>query len=175
MTNVDAWIFSIQTLSVHDYFLMRTNITGSMDTIQDLQNIKVTGDESNFTWEFWRQRDTGDENDIILDCNQQMFVSFAVGTGLEDAVSYHGPNRGNLLVSFQNIQSIFPAPILWSADINDVFTPITISCIVLVPFGILFVFFMASLADKVEVTEIIVGIVVCGQDAISDYLLIGEW
>jgi len=75
----------------------------------------------------------------------------------------------------KNILSIFPTSVLWSADISDVFTPTTISAIVAVPSGIFISFFIAHLTHKTEVTDIILGLLVCGQDAVSDYLLIGDW
>jgi len=123
MTNVDAWIFSVNTFTVEEYYLTGKNITGSIDAIQNLEQLKVTGVKDNYSWEFWRERETGDEKDMIFDCNQQMFISFAVGTGVGQVVSYHGQNRGDLLITLDIINSIFPAPVLWDADINDVFTP----------------------------------------------------
>jgi len=175
MTNVDAWIFSVNTFTVQEYYLTEKNITGSIDAIQNLEQLKVAGGYDNYTWEFWRERETGDEKDMIVDCNQQMFISFAVGTGDGQVVSYHGQNRGDLLITLDIINSIFPAPVLWDADINDVFTPITIGLMIATPLGVLALFSIAHRTKKVAITDIIVGIVVCGQDAVSDYLLVGEW
>lgn len=41
MTNVDAWVFTPETLTVGDYFFMNPNITGALDPIQDLEHVKV--------------------------------------------------------------------------------------------------------------------------------------
>jgi len=52
MTNVDAWIFSPDTQTVGDYFLMGPNITEAFDPIQNLENVKVIRDEEAYMWEF---------------------------------------------------------------------------------------------------------------------------
>jgi len=106
----------MQTGAVGDYFLMGVNSTGPLDPTQNLEHIKVTMTDGSYSWEFWRYRNTFDYRDIVVDCEEEIFISFAVGITSSDVVGYHGTNRGNLLLSFEIVKTIF---VYWSADIND--------------------------------------------------------
>jgi len=84
-------------------------------------------------------------------------------------------NRGNLLLTFAAVDSVFSSPEWWSADITDVLSPLTVTLVVSVPLGVLFIYTVAKCTGYLDITDIFVGAVVCIQDSFSDWLLIGEW
>jgi len=154
---------------------MGKTLEGALDPVQNLEQIKVSGDNSGYTWEFWRDRETGDQEDLIMDCNNQTFISFAFGTTEGEPILYHGQNRGNILITLEKLESIFPVPVFWTIGISDIFTRTTIGLVMAAPLLMLLLSIGAYVTGKKAMKKIIVGVVLCGQDAVSDYLLVGEW
>jgi len=155
---------------------MGKTLEGALDPVQNLEQIKVSGDNSSYTWEFWRDRETGDQEDLIMDCNNQTFISFAFGTTEGESILYHGDeNRGNILITMEKLKSIFPAPIVRGIGIWDVLTRTTIGMVMAAPVLMILLSIVACAYGKKTIIKIIVGVLLSFQDAVSDYVLVGEW
>jgi len=159
----------VQTGTVGDYFLMGVNSTGPLDPMQNLEHIKVNMTDGSYSWEFWRDRNTADYRDTVVDCEEEISISFAVGITSSDVVGYHGINRGNLRLSFEIVQTIF---VWWSDDIN---LPLAMTVLKISIPAISVLYALAWFTNRLDRTELIIGAFVCVYDCVSDYLVIVKW
>jgi len=180
MTNVDAWIFSSKHESVEDCYLMGLNGSGKYEADQSLEQMKIVRDNETFTWEFWRDRDTGDLMDTVVDCKDVIAVSYAYGAEPGDAIGYHGENRGDLHITMEPVLSIFPGPTLsptWEVRLNEIFTTSTICVGLAVPacLAIMLLLVWKFYGGILQYANVFLGGVLCLWDAVTDYMLIIDW
>lgn len=180
MTNVDAWIFSNKHLTVEDSYLMGLNSSGENEVDQSLEQLTIVRENGTYTWEFWRDRDTGDSMDNVVDCKEMIAVSYAYGVWQCDAVGYHGANRGDLLITMEPILSIFQRPTLsptWEARLDNVFTTSTVRIGLALPtcIAIMYILVWKFYEDILKHANIFLGGILCLWDAVTDYMLIIDW